>query len=163
MNEETLKTLANIIQLVRYPVLATVSNEGIPWNTPFERVYDEDLNFYLVSDKDNQHSRNIRANGKGFLVIYNSTVKEGGEKGVYLQVEVTEMTDSEEITRVRKLKKSDYDGNGEEFLEGGSRRRYFKAIPRQVWTNDAEYQGDVFVRDFRVEVPLEALKTALKQ
>jgi hypothetical protein len=162
MNDPDLKNLADIIRLVRYPVLATISSEGIPWNTPFEQTRDEDLNIYLVSDKENQHSQNIRATGKGFIVIYNSTVEEGGEKGVYIQVDVSEMTEPVEIARVRRLKKPDYDGTGEEFL-GEARRRYYKAVPLQVWTNDAEYQGDVFIRDFRAEVPLEALKSLLNQ
>ena len=162
MNDSDLKPLAEIIKSVRYPVLATVSSEGVPWNTPFERVYDDNLNLYLVSDKDNQHSQNIRATGKGFIVIYNSAAEQGGEKGVYIQVEVSEMTDPEEVVMVRRLKKPEYDGQGEEFLNK-ARRRYYKAVPQRIWTNDAEYDNGVFVRDFRIEVPIDALKSLLNQ
>ncbi|MDB5161617.1 MAG: pyridoxamine 5-phosphate oxidase-like protein FMN-binding protein [Candidatus Saccharibacteria bacterium] len=163
MKDEELQQIAEIIQTVRYPAVATVSEEGIPWNTPFERTYDQDLNFYLFSDKENQHSHNIRANSKVLLVIYNSTVAKGGEKGVYIEGLASEVNDPEEVVRVRRVKKGpDYNPPADEFT-GEANRRMYKIVPQRIWTNEAEYKEGVFYRDYRAEVPIDQLKTLLNQ
>jgi len=41
---------------------------------------------------------------------------------------------------------------------GDAIRRVYKAIPSAAWMNDAEEPNGVFIRDYRVEIPLESLK-----
>ena len=40
-------------------------------------------------------------------------------------------------------------------------RRMYKATPQKVWMNDAEINGGIFIRDFRVEIDLDELKKSL--
>lgn len=40
---------------------------------------------------------------------------------------------------------------------------YTKAVPRHVWMNDAEVKDGVFIRDYRVEVSLEAIRAQLNE
>lgn len=61
------KRAAEIITQIQYTTLATVTPEGLPWNSPVARVYDQELNFYWFSDKEGQHSRNVRHNGQVFI------------------------------------------------------------------------------------------------
>ena len=90
MSEYHTKRAAEILQSIRYATIATVTEDGNPWNSPVAHELDDDLTIYWVSDKENQHSKNVRANGKAFVVIYDSTVPEGDGEGVYLEVDVAQ-------------------------------------------------------------------------
>lgn len=96
------KRAAEIIKQIQYTTLATVTPEGLPWNSPVARVYDKDLNFYWFSDKEGQHSKNVRHNGQVFIVVYDSTVPWGEGEGVYFQADVVELSDPEEIRAARR-------------------------------------------------------------
>ena len=97
------------------------------------------------------------ANTNVFIVIYDSTVPEGEGEGVYIEAEAIELTDSEEILKMRQIQKEeDYHDTPDAFL-GDAVRRVYKAVPKRVWMNDAEEKDGVFIRDFRVEIPLNEL------
>lgn len=162
MSEHHNKRAAEIIRSIRYATLATVTAEGQPWNSPVAHEYDENLNIYWFSDKQNQHSQNVRATGRVFIVIYDSTVPEGDGEGVYIEAIAQEISDPEEITYARRIKKgSDYDRPADDFL-GKAVRRVYKAVPERIWMNDAEEKDGVFLRDFRIEIPLQAITEHLK-
>lgn len=103
----------------------------------------------------------MRANGKAFVVIYDSTVPEGDGEGVYLEVDVAELSNPDEILYVRRLKKgNDYQAKEGEFL-GDEVRRIYRAVPRRIWMNDAEMKDGVFIRDYKVELDLTAVRQLL--
>lgn len=161
MSDYHLKRAAEIIKTIKYATLATVTSDGKPWNSPVAHNWDADLNIYWFSDKEGQHSRNVRANQQVFIVIYDSTVPEGEGEGVYIQATVEELSDPETIRYARHLKKrSDYD-DSDDFI-GEAVRRVYKATPQKVWMNDAEMDGKKFIRDYRAEVPLDKLCALLK-
>lgn len=85
MTAKLLVTASKIIEDIKYMNLASVCEDGSPWNTPVYCAYDEDLTFYWASWRLNQHSKNIRRNSKVFVTIYNSKVKEGEGFGVYMK------------------------------------------------------------------------------
>jgi uncharacterized protein YhbP (UPF0306 family) len=151
------KRAAEIIQQIQYTTLATVTPEGLPWNSPVARVYDQDLNFYWFSDKEGQHSKNVRANGQVFIVIYNSTVPWGEGEGVYFQADVVELTDSDEVRAARRLSKGPNQDAPDDFM-GSAVRRVYKATPRKAWMNDVEIDGTIFIRDIRVELNMDKLR-----
>jgi general stress protein 26 len=67
-----------ILDTIVYATLATVSADGDPWNTPLAIYhFDSDYILYWASWQKNQHSQNIRANGKAFVVVYDSTPADG--------------------------------------------------------------------------------------
>lgn len=124
-------------------------------------VYDKDLNIYWFSDKEGVHSQNVRENEDVFIVIYDSTVPEGDGEGVYFEAKAYELTDPEEINSVRRIKKGEkFAGDADDFL-GDAVRRVYKAVPQRVWMNDAEIDNGKFIRDFRVEIPLDVLRGLL--
>lgn len=96
---------AEILQRIQYATLATVTEDGRPWNSPVYALHDEQGRIYWVSDKLGQHSRNVRHNGQVFIVIYDSTVPEGDGEGLYLQAKAYQLEDPDEIRKVRRLKK----------------------------------------------------------
>jgi nitroimidazol reductase NimA-like FMN-containing flavoprotein (pyridoxamine 5'-phosphate oxidase superfamily) len=157
MSDYHIKRAKEILQTIKYATLATVTPEGKPWNSPVASVIDDDLNIYWFSDKEGQHSKNVRANGEVFIVVYDSTVPWGQGEGVYIQARAYELNDPDEIRSARHIKQGSDTDSPEEFMGDGIRRVY-KAMPQKAWMNDDVTEGDTFIKDIRVEVPLELLK-----
>ncbi len=150
------KRAREIIQKIKYITIATVSPEGQPWNSPVYSAFDENYNFYFVSWKENQHSKNIFSNSEVFLVIYDSTVSEGKGEGVYIQATAEGLNNPQDIIaawklldeRVGKVKER----KPEEFM-GEFPRRVFKIKSVKAWMNtDGDEQGQYV--DKRVEIQL---------
>jgi Pyridoxamine 5'-phosphate oxidase len=100
---------ADRLATIRYATVATCSPAGQPWNSP---VYfalatapavgpavgpapgpATGPRFFWTSGRDAVHSRNIRANGRAFIVVYDSMVPEGTGGGVYLDCRAAELAD----------------------------------------------------------------------
>ena len=160
------KRAAEIINKVLYITIASVSKDSQPWNSPVYSGFDEDLNFYWSSDKESQHSKNVRDNGKVFLVIYDSTAPESTGEGVYVQAKAQELGENDEIQvarRVTQTRKGQADELSEreyEKFSGSAVRRVYKAVPQKAWMNDVELDKDnKYIRDIRVEVPIDILRS----
>lgn len=136
MNEKVKEITDKII----YATLATVSDEAEPWNSPVA-AYHDGLEYFWASWRENQHSKNIRANGKVFIVIYDSTAPEGTGEGVYIKAHAEEVNDETEIERILKIRALTKPANRQaaEFM-GEYPRRFYKAVPEKVWLND---EGDL--------------------
>lgn len=168
MAEAHNKRAAEIINQILYITIATVSEDEQPWNSPVYSGFDKDLNFYWSSDRDGQHSKNIRANGKAFLVIYDSTVAEGQGEGVYLLCDAVELGEHDEIMAARRVTQS-RKGQLDEMTSdepakftGDKIRRVYKATPKHIWMNDVELdENGKYIRDIRIEVPINELKKYL--
>lgn len=157
------KRAIEILRKIRYATIASANKDGRPWNSPVAHEYDNQLNIYWFSDKQNQHSQNVRENENVFIVIYDSTVPEGDGEGVYIEAKGVELTNPEEILSVRKMKKGeDYEGKPNDFL-GDAIRRVYKAVPQRVWMNDAEVTDGAFIRDYRVDISLDTIRRLLSK
>lgn len=140
------------LEQIKYVTVATVSNDGQPWNTAVFSAHDDDGNIYWGSNSSAQHSKNIRDNGKAFLLIYNSTVAAGTGVGVYIKASCVELNDPAEVAFAHSLlqarriipywKLDD--------VQGDSPVRLYKAMPEQVWTNGESKYNGVYI-DTRVE------------
>ncbi|MDB5175635.1 MAG: pyridoxamine 5-phosphate oxidase-like protein FMN-binding protein [Candidatus Saccharibacteria bacterium] len=135
-----------VIENISYITVATVDESGQPWNTPLAVFrFDGDYCMYWASWSDNQHSQNIRTNGKAFIVIYDSTpASDKPTTGVYIQAEASELKDEQEVMQAALVfKDNTYNpSDGKEYL-GDKPRRIYKAVPQHIWTNDdSEVNGD---------------------
>lgn len=157
MSENPNPRAKEIIEKVIYITIATASKDNQPWNTPVYSAYDQEYNFYWASDKNGQHSKNVRENQNTFVVIYDSTVPEGTGEGVYMKDNAFELTDSSEI---REALARLYTRKGQnpakhlpdEFL-GEFPRRVYKFVPEKFWMNgEGEVNGNYI--DTRIEVSL---------
>lgn len=162
MSDDYIQKAKATFERIIYATIATADKNGQPWNSPVRYYSDDDLNIYWFSDKQNQHSQNIRANDKAFIVIYDSTAPEGDGEGLYIEVSACEIDDPEEIKLALSLKQESSTETPDDFA-GNAIRRVYKAQPQRVWMNDAEMQDGVFVRDYRVELSLNDLKAALQK
>ncbi len=85
MKETNIAVAKRIVKENLYINIATVTPDGMPWSSPVYSSFDKNYNFYWASAKSGQHSKNIRENNNIFVVIYDSTVREGTGKGVYMK------------------------------------------------------------------------------
>lgn len=144
-----------IIEKILYITIATVDDQGQPWNTPVYCAYDTRHNFYWASWEGAQHSKNIAGNPKIFLVIYDSTVPEGTGFGVYIKARASKIEDKSEMENAIKLlyeRKNKTPRSTDEFL-GDFPRRIYKAVPEKIWVNDDAEVNSNFI-DNRKEVEL---------
>ncbi|MBL8121773.1 pyridoxamine 5'-phosphate oxidase family protein, partial [Candidatus Saccharibacteria bacterium] len=128
-----------ILDTIRYITLATVTPDGKPWSTPVAAYhFAGETTLYWASWQNNQHSQNIRNNGKAFVTVYDSTPDNGvPSAGVYMQANAFEITDEAETMRAALVFGDDpYNpSDGKEYL-GDKPRRIYKVVPRSVWIND---------------------------
>jgi hypothetical protein len=128
------------IESRHYLTLATGDKDLGPWNTPVYSAFDDNYHFYWVSEASSQHSKNIRANGKAFAVIYDSTVPEGTGFGVYIRGHCIELDakNLDEIERAQKILAGRVGFNLKRlptyYLPPNPRRMY-RFEPSQVWVN----------------------------
>lgn len=137
-----------IIDAISYVAIATVNENGDPWNTPVARYhFDDDYTLYWASWAENQHSKNIRCNGKVFIVVYDSTPPNNQpSQGVYIQAMAEEVTAENEAIEAAKVFRNDpYNpSDGKEYL-GNKPRRIYRAVPQKIWVNEDGNVNDVFV------------------
>lgn len=113
---------------------------------------DKSFNIYWGSHVGSQHSQNIRANGKVFIVIYDSTIPPGKGEGVYIQAACVELNDPAEIAAAHKLiqDRRPIPYWKLEEVQGDAPVRLFKATPQKIWMNgDGEKNGQYI--DVRTE------------
>src|SRR3989344_2933218 len=150
-----------VINDILYITIATCDKNNQPWNSPVYSAFDKNYNFYWVSWKENQHSKNIKENDKVFVVIYDSTVPEGTGFGVYMRGKARQLESKDAIEIVKSLKllysrKNKKPRKIEEFL-GLLPRRVYKFVPEQIWVNSEDDVKSNFV-DSRIEITSDILK-----
>lgn len=148
------KRAREIINTIHYLTLASVTPEGIPWNSPLAYSVDNNFNFYFGSPKHTQHTQNIRDNGKAFVVIYDSTAPDGEGEGVYMTANVRELRDEYEIQEAINVMFGFSSKYKVEHFTNESKLRAYKIEPISVWMNDAEEKDGLFF-DYRVEITLK--------
>lgn len=148
------KRAKEIIQKIEYATVASVTPEGMPWNSPVFTAYDQDYNFYWGTNEDSQKAKNIAANPNVFLIIYDSTAPSGTGDGVYIKATAEQITSPAEIKRVFDLLDTRHTRPFWDFaaISKGPIRLY-KATPGEVWVNDAGSKDGFYV-DTRTEITL---------
>ncbi|MBI2610860.1 pyridoxamine 5'-phosphate oxidase family protein [Candidatus Kaiserbacteria bacterium] len=138
-----------------YLVLATVSEIGEPWNAPVFFAHDTFFNLYWGSYAGAQHSINIRANRRAYIVIFDPALPPGSGEGVYIQATVQELKDEKDIRDAHQLLSVRHIvpyWKVEQFF-GEAPIRMYKAIPWKVWMNGEGSVNGHYV-DTREEIRL---------
>ncbi len=131
--------LQNILAAIDYVTIATICADGQPWNTPVFGRFDDNLNLYWVSHKQAQHSQNIAREPRIFVVIYDSTVPEGGGLAVYLKMRAQLLSAAAEIMEAQRTYDTKFFAHDfahhEQFLATDCPQGFYRAIPEEVWRN----------------------------
>lgn len=152
------KRAKEIVATINYITIASVTPDGLPWNSPVFSNFDEDYNFYWGTHRDSQKAQNIRANENVFLVIYDSTVPSGAGEGVYIKAKAHEITEPSEVKRVFELLKTRHATPFWDFAAVSKTGpiRLYKATPKQAWMNDGDQRDGHYI-DTRTEIQLQSL------
>ena len=137
-----------VLDSIDYITIATLSDTGEPWNTPVAGFhFDNDYTLYWASWQENQHSKNIRANSKAFVVVYDSTPANGTPTaGVYMQGHAVELAEEQEAMQAALVFMDDpYNpSEGKQYI-GEYPRRIYKFVPEKIWMNDDDKVNGNFV------------------
>ncbi len=150
------KRAKEIIEQIRYITIASVTEDGMPWNSPVFAAYDKDYNFYFSTHTDSQKAKNIKNNPNVFIAIYDSTVPPGTGEGVYIQATVQQINGLDEIKRLyHDILMPRHDNHFWDIaaLSGDGPIRLYKATPQKAWMND-DGEKDGHYIDIRTEINL---------
>ncbi|MBO0879733.1 MAG: pyridoxamine 5'-phosphate oxidase family protein [Mycobacterium sp.] len=139
-----------ILDRINYITLATVDEHGQPWNSPVCYAYDPAYRSYWGSHVDSQHSRNIRRNAHGFIVVYDSTVPPETGEGVFIDAHCVELSHPDDIAAAHRIiqARSPTPWTLEE-VQGDAPVRLYRANPKRIWMNADGHENGVFI-DIRV-------------
>jgi nitroimidazol reductase NimA-like FMN-containing flavoprotein (pyridoxamine 5'-phosphate oxidase superfamily) len=154
--------VAELLTLQPYFNVATESN-GQPWNSPVWAAWDGEFNLYWSSWVNAVHSRNIAANPRVFLTLFDSTRKRGTNnlRCLYLQGTAEEVTAVAEADMAFRLLYPDDAVDTSGFL-GNGQKRFYRATPTRAWLNClSERELTPSTVKMREEVPLDVLRAAL--
>jgi nitroimidazol reductase NimA-like FMN-containing flavoprotein (pyridoxamine 5'-phosphate oxidase superfamily) len=84
-----------IIDANRYMTLATADGDGRPWASPVWYAHQGYTDFLWVSRPEARHSRNLASRPELAMVIFDSTVPEGGAQAVYVEALAEELVGAE--------------------------------------------------------------------
>lgn len=149
------KRAKEIIEKIDYITIASVTPEGMPWNSPVYSAFDDDYNFYWGTHIDSQKAKNIQNNENVFLVIYDSTVPPGTGEGVYVQAKSRQLSEPDEIQHAYETlrnRRPTHFWEPEAFSEEGP-IRLFIAEPQKAWMNDEDNKKGHYI-DTRTEIQL---------
>ena len=92
---DTFETARRLVAANRYMTLATGDSDGRPWASPVWYAPVGDAGFLWVSDPEARHSRNIAVRPEVAIVIFDSTVPEGGAEALYCDAVAEELSGSD--------------------------------------------------------------------
>lgn len=161
--ENLLTKSKEIIEKIEYLNIASITPEGLPWNSPAYCSYDKELNFYWLSWKENQHSKNVRNNPNVFATIYDSTVPASTGIGVYFQGKTYELSNPVEIVIGLKCvySRSKHKMRDTITFLTTYPRRVYKFVPEKAWINGTGKIEENPI-DTRIELDLKELKKLFK-
>jgi hypothetical protein len=157
--EEILSAVGKLLSLPPYFNVATSLNDE-PWNSPVWAARDSVGDFYWSSWKEAVHSRNLEANPRAFLTLFDSTRQRGTNnlRCLYLQCTVTVVHDPAEAAGAFELLYPGEAVNTSDFLAAGQ-KRFYRASPVKAWLNClSERELTPATVKMRTEVPLETLR-----
>jgi pyridoxine/pyridoxamine 5'-phosphate oxidase len=85
MSRELADVARSVIDANRYMVLGTADEKGHPWVTPVWFASEDYRSFHWVSSPDAKHSRNLAAEPRVAITIFDSSVPVGGAQAVYMK------------------------------------------------------------------------------
>lgn len=153
--EDLINKAKEILIKVPFLIIATVNIDGSPHCSPVFCAYDESYNFFWNSQMNSGHSNNIKNNQDVFCVIFDSSVKEGDGKGVYMKGKAFEIDKKEEAKYALEVfyKKKGKELKSEELYTGDSKRRFYKFVPEKFWINTFEKVNDL-PNDGKIQIDL---------
>ncbi len=161
--EDNIKRVRDLLTYIPHAVIATVSEDGAPHNTPVFGVFDDDLHFFWSSSPSSQHSRNITRDPRVFVVFFDS---HRGNGGLYVNAKAEQLDDpadldySYELLSRGKARLNAPMAARETYGDNGSQRLY-RATPQKLWVSQStKDESGAIIFDQRFEIQPSDLRSA---
>ncbi len=139
MTHELIDRAKELLNSIQYINVASVTPDGLPWNTPVYAKFDEQLNFYWSSWIQAEHSINIRSRHNIFVTLYDSTRKRGdnNRRCLYSSGVATELDQVSTIApKLQLLYGSEAQTMSVDDYSGSAIKRVYQFSPEAAWLND---------------------------
>lgn len=136
-----------ILKSVIYCNLATVCEDGTPWNTPVFFGFDNRKNIYWWSPLRAVHSQNVIRNHQVFITVFDSRAPEGKGEGVYIKATADVLEAEAAVNKAVKIynNRSKVIKLSMQNSAAPAPTRIFVARPDKIWTNIDKEEGGYFV------------------
>ncbi|HET7182247.1 MAG TPA: pyridoxamine 5'-phosphate oxidase family protein [Candidatus Limnocylindrales bacterium] len=126
-----------IIDTNQYMVIATANADGTPWISPVWFAHDGYRAFMWLSRPGRRHSRNLEAQAKVAITIFDSTQALGTGFGVTMEADAA-VLDGDDLVRATEIasRRSASNGGGMltvEMLRAGAALRLYRAVPTRLF------------------------------
>ena len=149
-SEEHAAIARAIVDANLYMVLGTADQAGRPWVAPVYYAPDAYREFFWVSVRDAQHSKNLDARRDVSIVIFDSTVPIGTGQAVYMSAIAGEVSGDERVAGIDVFSRRAVEHGGREWtledVQAPARLRLYRAV--------AEAHYVLGARDRRVPVTI---------
>ena len=141
-----------IIDAMRYLVLATADETGRPWSSPVYFAHRDWREFFWVSSPGATHSANIAVRPQVGIVVFDSSVPIGTGQGVYASA-VAEAVEADQIaSAIDVFSRRSISHGGAEWtpddVQGSSGLLLYRAVADSHWILAKDGQPD-----HRIPVP----------
>ena len=137
MAPELADVARGVIDANRYMVLGTADVQGHPWVTPVWFASEDYRRFNWVSSPDAKHSRNLAAEPRVAIAIFDSSVPVGGAQAVYMKGVAEELTGAELELGIEIFDRVSRLDHGRAFalddVQGSARIRLYGATVAEHW------------------------------
>jgi hypothetical protein len=124
-----------------YMTLATADESGKPWASPVWFAHDGYREFLWLSKPDARHSMNLAVRPQLGIVIFDSTVGNGGAQAVYLDAEAGEPHGADRERALAVYSRRSIEFGAKEWtladVTTPAEHRLFRAVPSEQFVLDA--------------------------
>jgi len=142
-----------ILKTAQFCNLATVCEDGSPWNTPVFFVVDENQSIYWWSSLKAVHSKNILRDDRIYITILDPKATQNDGLAVYMQGHAEVLEESSDLSTAMDLynERSVFVKLTAEISSGEAPTRVFRAKPDNIWLNSGAKEGEYYV-DIRKKI-----------
>jgi uncharacterized protein YhbP (UPF0306 family) len=139
----------SILHSAEFCNIATVCEDGSPWNTPVFFVADDQKNIYWWSSLKAIHSKNILRDGRVYITVLDPRATQKDGQAVYIKGRSEVLENQSDIEKASELynTRSVFVELKSDITSGKAPTRIFKAQAQEIWLNtegkDGEYYVDV--------------------
>jgi pyridoxine/pyridoxamine 5'-phosphate oxidase len=137
MSQELADVARSVIDSNRYMVLGTADDNGHPWVTPVWFASEDYRSFHWVSSPDAKHSRNLAAEPRVAVAIFDSSVPVGGAQAVYMKGVAEELTGAQLERGIEIFDRVSRQDHGRAYaldeVQGAAPIRLYRATVAEHW------------------------------
>lgn len=142
-----------ILESAQFCNIATVCEDGSPWNTPVFFVSDKKRDIYWWSSLKAVHSKNMLRDARVYITVLDPKASQMDGLAVYIQGNAKVIEGKSELNEAIELynERSIFVKLAKDICSEDAPTRIFKAKADNIWLNSGDKEGEYYV-DVRKKV-----------